>query len=816
MTRDTLFQDLRFAARQLRADPTFTATAVLALALGIGATAAIFSVVNGVLLRPLPYAHAERLVMMVEKSDRIQLPRMWVSLPNFEDWKERNRSFEILGAFGTAVVGVTGGGDPERIQISWVTGELLNVLSARPAIGRSFNADEQVVGGPRSVVLEHGLWQRRFASDPGVLGRTVQLDGQDYTVIGVMPPDFQFPPVLSSNVEAIISTAPVIEEEPDIRRRTNHPGLVALGRLRPGVTVGQARAEMQQLAAQLRQENPENFDDGVVVASLKDEVVGDARTALLVLLAAVFFLLLIACANVAGLQLARGAWRQRELSLRSALGASRGRLIRQLLTESMLLSVIGGTLGLLVGTWGAAALLSISPGSLPRADQVEVDGRVLLFSLVVASLTGLLSGLAPAFLVSRTDLGDALKEGSGRATSGLHRQRFRRLLVISELALAVVLLAGAGLMIRSFQRIRNVQPGFDPSGVVMMELTLPTARYARPEQQSAFFSRVLERVGSLPGVDAAGLVTDPPLSGAGRQSGLRIADQAPPPGELPPLTDIEVISPGYFQALGVPLIEGRRFSEQDGVTSSRVAIVDEALAHRFWPGGSPIGKRVAFDNADKGEAVWREIVGVVRTVKNYGLDATGRMLIYVPSLQEPEPTMTLVVRGGAAAPAELVPSIRREMQALDSSLPLGDPRVLEQLLVDSVAPRRLQALLLSVFAATALLLASLGTYGVVAYSAARRTHEIGIRMALGAGRVQVLGMIIRQGVSLTLLGAAVGLVAALTLTRTLRSQLFEVSPTDPLTFACITAVITLVALAASYLPARRATKVDPLVALRSE
>lgn len=815
MTRDTLLQDLRFAVRQLRADPSFTVTALVALALGIGATAAIFSVVNGVLLRPLPYAHADRLVMMVEKSDRVQLPRMWVSLPNFEDWKERNRSFETLGAFGTAVVGLSGAGDPERIQLSWVTGELLNVLSARPAIGRSFNAEEQVVGGPRSVVLEHGLWQRRFASDPGVLGRTVQLDGQDYTVVGVMPPGFQFPQVFGGRVEAIISTAPVVEEEPDIRRRTNHPGLVALGRLRPGVTVDQARAEMQQLAAQLRQENPENFDDGVVVASLKDEVVGDARTALLVLLAAVFFLLLIACANVAGLQLARGAWRERELSLRSALGASRGRLIRQLLTESMLLSVIGGALGLLVGTWGAAALLSISPGSLPRADQVDVDGRVLLFSLVVVSLTGLLSGLAPAFLVSRTDLGDALKEGSGRTTSGLHRQRFRRLLVVSELALAVVLLAGAGLMIRSFQRLSNVHPGFDPSGVVMMELTLPTVRYPRPEQQSAFFSQVLERVGSLPAVTAAGVVTDPPLSGGGRQSGLRIADQAPPSGELPPLTDIEVVSPGYFHALGVPLIDGRRFSEQDGVTATRVAIVDEALARRFWPGGNPIGKRVAFDNDEKGVALWREIVGVVRTVKNYGLDATGRMLIYVPSLQAPEATMTLVVRGGVA-PAELVPAIRREIQALDSSLPLGDPRVLEQLLVDSVAPRRLQALLLSVFAATALLLASLGTYGVVAYSAARRSHEIGIRIALGAGRVQVLSMILRQGATLTLVGSAVGLLAALMLTRTLRSQLYEISPTDPLTFACITAVITLVALVASYLPARRATKVDPLVALRSE
>ncbi|HEX5963075.1 MAG TPA: ABC transporter permease [Gemmatimonadales bacterium] len=815
MTRDTLLQDLRFAVRQLRADPSFTVTALLALALGIGATAAIFSVVNGVLLRPLPYAHADRLVMMVEKSDRVQLPRMWVSLPNFEDWKERNRSFETLGAFGTAVVGLSGAGDPERIQLSWVTGELLNVLSARPAIGRSFNAEEQVVGGPRSVVLEHGLWQRRFASDPGVLGRVVQLDGQDYTVIGVMPPGFQFPQVFDGRVEAIISTAPVVEEEPDIRRRTNHPGLVALGRLRPGVTVEQARAEMQQLAAQLRQENPENFDDGVVVASLKDEVVGDARTALLVLLAAVFFLLLIACANVAGLQLARGAWRERELSLRSALGASRGRLIRQLLTESMLLSVIGGTLGLLVGTWGAAALLSISPGSLPRADQVEVDGRVLLFSLVVASLTGLLSGLAPAFLVSRTDLSDALKEGSGRTTAGLHRQRFRRLLVVSELALAVVLLAGAGLMIRSFQRLSNVHPGFDPSGVMMMELTLPTVRYPRPEQQSAFFSRVLERVGSLPGVKAAGVVTDPPLSGGGRQSGLRIADQAPPSGELPPLTDIEVVSPGYFHALGVPLIDGRRFSEQDGVTATRVAIVDEALAHRFWPGGNPIGKRVAFDNDEKGVALWREIIGVVRTVKNYGLDATGRMLIYVPSLQAPEATMTLVVRGGVA-PAELVPAIRREIQPLDSSLPLGDPRVLERLLVDSVAPRRLQALLLSVFAATALLLASLGTYGVVAYSAARRSHEIGIRIALGAGRVQVLSMILRQGATLTLLGSAIGLLAALIVTRTLRSQLFEISPTDPLTFACITAVITLVTLVASYLPARRATRVDPLVALRSE
>lgn len=812
---DTVLQDTRFAARQLWTNPSFTFTAVLALALGIGTTAAIFSVVNGVLLRPLPYPEADRLVMLVEKSDRIQLPKMWVSVPNFEDWKDRNRSFGALGAFGTGVVGLTGAGDPERIQVSWIIGDLLDVLSARPIIGRSFSAEEEVVGGPRSVILDNGLWRRRFASDPGVLGRAVQLDGQSFTVIGVMPAGFRFPELSGSRVEAIVSIAPVIEEDPDMNRRTNHPGLVAIGRLRPGTALGEARAEMQQLAAQLRQENPENFDDGVVVASLKDEVVGDARTALLVLLAAVFLLLLIACANVAGLQLARGAWRQRELSLRSALGASRGRLIRQLLTESMLLSLIGGILGVLVGTWGGAALLSISPGSLPRADQVQVDGRVLLFSLVVASMTGLLSGLVPALLVSRTDLGDALKEGSGRSSVGLQRQLFRRLLVISELALAVVLLAGAGLMIRSFQRVRNVQPGFDSKNVVMMELTLPAARYARAEEQSAFFSLILERIGGLPGVSAAGLVTDPPLSGSGRQSGLRVQGLAPPSGELPPLTDIEVVSPGYFHALGVSLTHGRPFAEEDGAGAPRVAIVDEALARRFWRGESPIGKRVAFDNGEKGEALWREVVGVVRSVKHYGLDATGRMLVYVPSLQEPEPTMTLVVRG-QVAPADLVPAIRREIQSLDSGLPLGDARVLQQLLADSTAPRRLQALLLSVFAATALLLASLGTYGVVAYAAARRTHEIGIRMALGARRGQVLGMIVRQGAVLTLIGAAVGLIAALLLTRTLRSQLYEVSPADPITFATITAVITIVTLLASYLPARRATNVDPLVALRSE
>ncbi len=808
--------DLRYAVRQLARNPGFTVVAVLALALGIGGATGMFSVIEGVLLRPLPYPEPERLVAVTEKADRLHLPKMWVALPNFRDWVERSRSFEHLAAFGSGEVGLSGTGEPERIQAAWVTRGFFGVLGVRPALGRAFEPGEEVAGGPRSLILSDGLWRRRFGGDPGVLGRVVRLDGESYTVVGVTPGSFRFPEITGRPVAALMSFSGVVGADADMPDRGSHPGLVALGRLRRGVTADQARADLTRVAAELRAEYPDNIDDGVWLAPLKAAVVEDARTPLVVLLAAVGLLLLIACATVAGLLLARGAWRERELSLRAALGASPWRLVRQLLTESVLLALIGAVGGLLLAGWGIPALLAVHPGSIPRADQVELNLPILALALLLATATGVLSGVVPAALVRRPGLADALKEGGGKSTGGPARQRLRRLLVAGQLTLAVVLLFGAGLLLRSLQRVLGVDPGFDPHGVFLVEVSLPASRYPTPAGQISFFEGAVARVGAIPGVVQAGLVSDPPLSGSGRQSGLRIeGGPALPEGELPPLTDIESVTPGYFRTMAIPLVQGRLLSGQDDENGRRVAVVDDEVARRHFPGATPVGRRIAFDNEEDGRPRWREIVGVVRTVRQYGLDVAGRVLVYVPARQLPAATMTLAVRAPGHAEAA-VPAVRKAVQALDRDLAVGEARVLEELLAGSVAPRRLQAVLLTGFAAIALLLASLGTYGVVSYSAARRTREVGIRIALGARRSQVLCLLGREGATLALSAAGVGIPAALAVAHLLRSQLFEVGPADPLTFGTIVLVLGAVALLASYLPARRAAHSDPMVALRSE
>ncbi|HEY7529426.1 MAG TPA: ABC transporter permease [Gemmatimonadota bacterium] len=816
--------DLRQALRALRRAPGFTAAAVLTLALGIGAATAIFSVVNGVLLRPLPFPDPDRLVLLHERARPIGLDRMWVSLPNFRDWRERARSFEEMAAFNAGEAGLTGAGEPEQVRVAWSEGPLLELLGARAVAGRGLAAADDEPGAPAAVVLGHGLWQRRFGGDPAAVGSTVRLDGEPFTVVGVMAPGFAFPDLADAGVEAWVTTAPLVRADPDLLRRGNH-WLAVVARLRPGATPESARREMLGLARALREENPDSFDDGVDLTPLAEEVVGGARRPLLLLLGAVGLLLAIACANVAGLLLARGAWRGREIGIRAALGAGRARLVRQLLVESVVLALAAGAAGLLLANWGVEALLSLSPASLPRLDEVGVDGRVLAFGIAVSTLTGAAFGLLPALHASRQDPAALLGEGALRTTAGPRRARLARVLVVVELALAVVLLAGAGLLARSLSGVRGVDPGFDPRGVVLASVSLPTSVYAERERWVAFFDDVLERLRAHPGVTAAGVVTDPPLSGSGRQTGLRIEGAPqPPPGQQPPLTDIQVVSPGYPDAAGIQLVRGRTFEPADGPDAPLAALVDEVLVRRYWPDTDPVGRRLALDDDESGRPRWREVVGVVESVKHYGVDldaerrAGGELVrptVYLPHRQEPESSMTIAVRTDGD-PAAVVPVLREAVRAVDPAQPVGEVRLLRDLMADSLGPRRLHTVLLGGFAVAALLLAAIGTYGLVAQAVARRAREIGIRIAVGARDEDVVGMIVRQGAALATAGAAAGLAAALGATRLLEGLLFGVGARDPVTLAAVVSVLVAATLLASWIPARRASRIDPIEVLRSE
>jgi putative ABC transport system permease protein len=816
-----LLKDVGFAFRALRRSPGFALVAVAVLAVGIGATAAIFSVVNGVLLRPLPYAEPDRLVQVWERARHIQLDVMWVAYPNYLDWREKNRSFARTAVYQLGSAGLSGDGDPEQIGVALVSPDLFPVLGAAPELGRAFRPDENRPGAARAVVLSHGLWQRRFGGDPAALGRAVRLDGETYTVVGVMPAGFAFP-LGGASVQALGGSASeawvpigLFADDPEMRARGSHPGLTMLARLKPGVTLEGARADMEALAAALRAQHPESIDDGVTIRPLKDDVVGVAGKALPILLGAVGLLLLIACANVAGLLVARGAARARELAIRSSLGATRGRLVRQLLAESLLLAAAGGALGLLLARWGVEALLALAPAGLPRVDEVGLDPTVGGFTVAVTLFSAILCGLVPALQASRAGLAAAMAEGGRRTTAGRPAQRLRSAVVAGQLALTVVLLAGAGLLLRSLVRLQAVDPGFDPRGVLMVDVGLPTLRYPDPARQEAFFTTVLKRLAALPGVAVVGAATDTPLSGSGRQSGLRIESRPARSRDEIPLTDIQVVSPDYFRAMGVRLVKGRAFAPADKAATPPVAIVDAALARRFLGDADPLGQRIAFNNDESGAPLWREVVGVVEAVKSQGLDAEARVLVYVPYLQEPESTMTLVMRARGDA-AALAAAARREVWAVDPEQPVTSVRLMDGLLAESLAPRRLNAALLALFAAAALALSAVGAYGVVSTSVARRTQEIGVRMALGARKTDVLGLVLRQAMRPALAGIAAGLAAALAAARLLAGLLYGVTPADLPALAGAASLMAAVAVLACWLPARRAAGVDPMAALRYE
>jgi putative ABC transport system permease protein len=804
---NTLFHDLKYGIRMLLKTPGFTIVAVIALTLGIGADSAIFSVVNAVLLRPLPYAESDRLVILRERSP--QLEGMSVAYPNFIDWREQNRSFENIAVFrGRESYNLTGVGEPERLIGAQVSADVFAVLKVTAASGRVFTNDEDKPGAAPVAVLSHGLWQRRFGGDPGIVDQTLTLNGQSFTVIGIMPPDFQFP---GRGID-LWTPAGQAAANPGWQQRGNHPGLAGIARLKPGVSIAQAREDMDLVAVNLEKQYPDsNTGNRVSVTPALENAVRTIKPALLILLGAVGFVLLIACANVANLLLARAATRQKEMAIRTALGASRWRIVRQLLTESVLLSFLGGALGLLLSRWGVKLIIAISPNTIPRSREINLDTRVVVFTIGVSVLTGVLFGIVPSLQASKPDLNETLKE-AGRGSTG-SRHLFRSGLVVSEVALTMVLLIGAGLMIRSFYRLLQVNPGFNYDHLLTFNVALPQKKYAEEQQRINFFDQVVDRLRALPGVEAVGLASGLPLGNNGWQTSFRIEGQPPPePGKVP-LTEACVASPDYFQAMGITVLEGRPFSEYDKKDAPRVTLIDEEFARRYWPDETAVGKQFRTGGPNEPPIT---VVGIVRRVKMDGLNQdSNRVQSYYPFRQLIPSGMTVVIKT-ATEPTALFSAVRSEVLAVDPDQPIYNLNTMEQIRADSIAPDRLNLMLLGTFAGVALILAAVGIYGVMAYSVTQRTHEIGIRMALGAGQGDVLGMIVGQGMKLALVGLAIGLGGAWFATQAMKTLLFGVGATDPATFAVIAIVLAGVALGACVVPARRATKVDPMIALRYE
>jgi putative ABC transport system permease protein len=803
---NTFWQDLRYGLRMLLKNPAFTAVAVIALALGIGANTAIFSVVNGVLLSPLPYPQPEQLAMVWLDNRRQGIRDDITSYPNFLDWRDKNHSFQGMSGMRNLAVNLTGTGEPEELRGAAVAANFFSLMGVNPAQGRGFTTEEEQPGKDKVVILSHGLWRRRFGGDPGILNKTVSLNGEQNTVIGVMPPGFQFP----SKAELWAPLAP----NERLRAARGAFWLPVVGRLKPGVSRAQAQADMDLIAKQLEQQYPNiNAGYGINVMPLHEQMVGNLRRTLLVLLGAVGFVLLIACANVANLLLARAAARQREIAVRAALGAGRWRIVRQLLTESVLLSIVGGALGVLLAWWGLETLLKLSPANLPRLDNIHLDARVLGFTFGLSLLTGLLFGLAPALQTSQLELGETLKEG-GRSGSGSRRtQRLRSAFIVAEIALTLALLIGAGLLIRSFWRLQEVSPGFRSERLLTLQLSLPRTKYPEGAQVVTFFQQLQERLAALPGVESASATTTILLPKLANSSSFTIENHSQDPQaqrlELP----FDAVQPNFFQTMDIQLLRGRTFAPQDARGQPDVAIVNETFAKRYFPNEDPVGKRFTFGDGNNPQ--WISIVGVVRDTKRQGLDAPVRIESWLPHAQAPSRSMQVVLRS-KGDPLALAGAVREAVWSLDRDLPIPKLQTMEQVLSESVAQRRLSMLLLSIFAAVALLLAAVGIYGVMSYVIAQRTNEIGIRVALGAQAGDVLKLILGQGMKLALLGVGLGLVTTLLLTRLLASLLFGVSATDPATFAGVALLLLLVALLACWLPAWRATKVDPIVALRYE
>jgi predicted permease len=818
---DRLRHDLRFALRGLLRRPGFTAVVVLTLALGIGANSAIFSVVNGVLLRPLPYGRPGEIATLWVRWPGN--PQGELSQPEFWDLKEQNRSFSRLAAYASGSLTLTGSGEPERLRAGFMSGDALPLLGVAPARGRAFSADDDRPGAPVVALLGDGVWRRRFGADPSVIGRKVILDDAPAMIIGVMPPGFQLPTDYAgpgAEIWAPLQLDPAID-----RSERGWHWVNVMARLRPGVEIASASLEVGALARRMHDTYPNEYKPafGGFAVIAADDLVGEIRPAILVLLGAVGLLLLIACANVAGLLLARAEARQREIAVRTALGAGAGRLVRQLLTESVLLALAGGMLGALLADWGVRALVAEAPPTLPRLDAVHTDGWVLGFTLLVSVATGLLFGLAPAIQASRPDLTVALAEG-GRSGSSAGRQRFRRSLVVAQIALALMLVTSAGLLIRSFVRMRGVDPGFDPSHLLSAEVELPAVRYDTPAKVRAFYGELVQRLDAIPGVRSAAAVRALPMTGRleiGDWSFVVEGRYSNPPTPADRITaDWQTLTPGYFETLRIPVLQGRAVEREDRADATPVVVINRTLARLAWPGQDPIGQRILLGGG-KVDSVWRTVIGVVGDVRHRGLTATPRPEMYLPHAQfpmgsgTPERTLRVVLRANHD-PSALAGPMRAALAELDPAVPLVDVQTMEQALGAWAAERRLTMILVAAFAALALTLGAVGVYGVMAHLVVQRTREIGIRIALGAVPREILALVIGQGAWLAVAGVTLGVGGALAASRLLGRLLFEVTPTDPATYAGTALTLLGVAALAALVPALRATRTDPVEALRSE
>jgi len=802
---ETLAANLKYASRILLRNPGYACVAILTLALGIGANASIFSVVNAVLLRPLPYAEPERIVGVWTSDISRNVTMDTFSPPNFLDVAERSHSFEAITAWRYWGFDFTGEGEPERVTAALVSPAFFAVMGVPPALGRALRPEEDAPGRDTVVVIGDGLWRRRFGADPGIVGRSILLSGRSFVVVGVMPEGFEFP-------RRAQAWAPIAFNEMQ-RQQRGASFIDVLARLKPGVDILQAQAEMTTISAGLAADFPgENTGMGISLLGLREQIVGDVRLSLLVLVGAVAFVLLIGCGNLANLLLAAATVRQREFAIRAALGASRRRLAGQLLTESLLLAILGGGLGLLLALWGVDLLVAISPDDIPRLNEVSLDGRVLLFTMSLSVLTGFLFGLAPAFSSARADLQSTLKD-SGRGV-GPGRGRMRSALVSAEVALVLVLLVGAGLLLRSFSRLRTESPGFTPDHVLSLQIFLPQARYTDDAARRHFHDAFLEKLNALPGVISAASASPAPFSAVPMviDYGFHVVGRPVPPPGQEPIAIYNRVSPGYFGTIGTPLLRGREFTQRDDERASRVAIVSDGMAKRFWPGEDPIGRTFVVGTR---QPITYEIVGVAGDVKRMTLTAAMPPEIYVPFAQSTIGRLEFLVRT-EGRPAEMAAAVKAQMWSVDKDIPANYLNTMDQLIQGSLAQPRFNAALLAAFAGLALILAMVGLYGVIAYSVSQRTREIGVRMALGAQRADIFRNVLAHGMTLTLAGIVAGLGAALALAGFLSGLLYGISALDPATYAGVTTVVILVALAACYLPARRATLVDPMVALRAE
>ncbi len=817
----TLWQDVRYGARALWKSPAFTAVAVLAVALGVGANTAIFSVVNTVLLRALPYENAERLAALYTGRGPTVIGGP-LSYPDLLDYRAQAQSFEYVAGYqGVGTVMSLGQGDePERVRGTEVMADLFPLLGVRAARGRVFTREEDVEGGPSVIVISDGLWRRRFGSDPNVVGREVRmgLSGRAATVIGVMPHGFKFPPDESDALDYY--TPFVAQNAKSNADSMNNRGSVfipTVAKLRDGVPFERAAAEVETIANRIATQYPDtSANRRARVVRLHEDLVGQVRPALLVLLGAVGLVLLIACANVANLLLARAASRGREIAVRTALGATRARVARQLLTESLLLSLAGGAAGLLLSVWGVEAIIKLSPATVPRLAETAIDARVFLFALGVSVLTGLVFGLAPALSASKTDLAESLKEGGRGGSAGARNNSLRATLVVVEVALSLMLLVGAGLLIKSFRQLVTTDPGYSPERVLAVTVALNTQKFADEDSRAGYFREAVARINELPGVESAGLTRLLPLGRSDIFNSFQLAGRAPfAPGERNSARSY-TISPEYFRVLGIPLRRGRAFNGADGKKTNPVIVVNEAFVRIYFQGQEPLGQHVIIDGPDDKPLPPREVVGVVGDIHFQRFDDEEQPEYYIPFEQAPSAVTQVVVRSKGSDAAALTAPVRAALKGVDPNLLIWRTETMDELAGQSVAPQRFNVALLGFFAALAMLLAAVGIYGVMSYTVTQRRHEIGIRMALGAQRRDVLRLVVRQGMLLTLLGLGLGLAGALALTRLMSSLLYGVSATDPLVFALVSLLLAAVALLASYVPARRATKVDPMVALRYE